>query len=41
MVERKFNLMKGGKKRTVSHLLYKQWPGKKTTIYAYLLIVTN
>lgn len=28
MVERKFNLVKGGKKRTITHLLYKQWPGE-------------
>jgi len=26
MVERKFNLMKSGKKRVITHLLYKQWP---------------
>ena len=28
MVERKFNLIKGGKKRVITHLLYKAWPGR-------------
>lgn len=28
MVERKFNLSKAGKKRVITHLLYKAWPGE-------------
>ena len=30
MVERKFNLSKGGKKRVITHLLYKAWPGRSS-----------